>query len=407
MTVGAVLAVAGTLSSPVRADDARVRLNVTADNRVPACATPGRLMAYLRARNPALDPRFSNVAVHYARHGRASGLRWDLAFFQMIVETASLSFRRPDGRPSSVRSWQNNFAGLGATGRGVPGESFASVETGIIAHLQHLSIYAGRKIETPLAERTRKVQSWGILATWRGRLAHPVTFVDVARKWAPSDRTYARSISSVARRFHEGFCRMADPEPEMTVAAARPTARAAHAARPKPPAGTFERIKKALVDPPQATDTPPVGLGRPAPPVARPRQAAPVQRRTVKVVALPPPPVAAPSPALPKAPPPSPDDALRTLVSGRTVLLDTPIGSVIPITFAEDGAVQGRAGSLSSYLGAAKDDGRWWVEKGRLCQKWKVWFEGQANCLKLRQIGEVVHWTRDDGRSGTARFARQ
>ncbi len=401
------LAFAGMSAPAARADDARARLLVSAESQVPGCVTPGRLMAYLRARNPVLDPRFNAIAVHYAKHGKASGLRWDLAFFQMIVETASLSFRRPDGRPGAVRSWQNNFAGLAATGRSNPGESFPSVETGVIAHLQHLSIYAGRTIETPLAERTRKVQSWGILTTWRSRLGHPVTFVDLARKWAPGDRTYARAISSVSRRFYDGFCFIPDPEPGLMVAAANPTARMAHAVKHKPPVGTLERIKRVLVDPPKATDTPPVGLGGNVPTSPGGKPAGPVRERGVEIVALPQPAFAAPQPEPPQAVPPSPDDALRTMVSGRTVLLDTPIGSVIPIKFGEDGALQGRAGSLSGYLGAAKDEGRWWVEKGRLCQKWSVWFARQTNCLKLRQVGEVVHWTRDDGRSGTARFARQ
>ena len=54
---------------------------------------------------------------------------------------------------------QNNFAGLGATGRGEPGESFKDIETGVRAHLEHLLLYAGRPVENPTAERTRKVRN--------------------------------------------------------------------------------------------------------------------------------------------------------------------------------------------------------------------------------------------------------
>ena len=48
------------------------------------CTTPGRLMAFLRDRNPTLMPKFSGIAVDYMRHGRDLGVRWDYAFFQMV-----------------------------------------------------------------------------------------------------------------------------------------------------------------------------------------------------------------------------------------------------------------------------------------------------------------------------------
>ncbi len=98
------------------------------------------------------------------------------------------------------------------------------------------------------------------------------------------------------------------------------------------------------------------------------------------------------------------DERLRQLVSGRTVDLDTPIGTVIPITYGTDGKLTGKAGGLAGYLGAATDEGEWWVEKGRLCQQWKIWFKGTPDCLKFRQSGQVIHWVSDNGKSGTARI---
>src|SRR6185503_10423118 len=61
-------------------------VKISAGNKVPQCATPGRLTAYLQSRNPSLDPRFEGVATQYMRHGEALGLRWDISFFQMILE---------------------------------------------------------------------------------------------------------------------------------------------------------------------------------------------------------------------------------------------------------------------------------------------------------------------------------
>ena len=40
-----------------------------------------------------------------------------------------------------IRPDQNNFCGMGATGGGIPGNSFATEELGIIAHYAHLAWY--------------------------------------------------------------------------------------------------------------------------------------------------------------------------------------------------------------------------------------------------------------------------
>ena len=127
-------------------------IRISASNSVPQCVTPDRLMRYLADRNPKLDPRYRDIAALYKQHGEALGIRWDYAFFQMVLETNSLMFT------GDVRAKQNNFAGLGATGGGVPGESFADVSTGVLAQLQHLVAYSGQVVEAPVATRTRENQ---------------------------------------------------------------------------------------------------------------------------------------------------------------------------------------------------------------------------------------------------------
>ena len=180
---------------------------------VPGCATPGRLTAYLKARNPQLDSRYATIAVHYMRHGEELGLRWDVAFFQMIVETRSLEYRRSNSEPATVRPQQNNFAGIGATGGGNPGESFPDIATGVRAHLQHVQMYGGDRVATPIAERTRKVQEWGTLLARQKNATGPISYTDLARYWAPGDRSYLAGIDAVGRRFYEHFCNVPDPAP--------------------------------------------------------------------------------------------------------------------------------------------------------------------------------------------------
>ena len=194
------------------------------DNPVPACATPGRLMAYVKSRNDKVDQQFDGIATEYMRHGEALGVRWDLAFFQMLVETGNLTFK------GDVRPRQNNFAGLGATGGGEPGETFKDVSTGARAHLEHVLMYAGEQLVDPVAERTRKVQEWGVLTSWQKSIKGPMTFTHLTRKWSPKDRGYSKDIASVAERFMANDCRNPDPRPEL-VAEARGASGTAAVAR--------------------------------------------------------------------------------------------------------------------------------------------------------------------------------
>ena len=192
-------------------------VRTSATNTVAECATPGRLMAFLRERNPNLDPRYDELGSHYMRHGEALGVRWDYAFFQMILETGHLTYK------GDVRADQNNFAGLGATGKGARGERFPDISTGVRAHLEHVVMYSGERVDNPVAERTRNIQDWGVLTSWQKGFSRPITYSDLAKKWAPGSRRYTRDIQTIATRFFEGPCRQPDPQPEL-VAEIRGTA---------------------------------------------------------------------------------------------------------------------------------------------------------------------------------------
>lgn len=214
---GATLAAAAFLFSlPLTMPAAAAELpgiKTTAENPVPECATPGRLMAYLSSRNARLSDRYDGIATEYMRHGEELGLRWDIAFFQMLVETGNLTYT------GDVKPEQNNFAGLGATGRGARGESFKDISTGVRAHLEHVLMYSGEKVENPVAERTRNVQDWGVLTKWQQSIKGPMTYSHLTKQWAPSSRGYPRDISAVADGFYDGACKSADPRPELVAEA--------------------------------------------------------------------------------------------------------------------------------------------------------------------------------------------
>jgi hypothetical protein len=51
-------------------------------------------------------------------------------------------------------------------------------------------------------------------------------------------------------------------------------------------------------------------------------------------------------------------DALKKAVSGKTVHLATPLGT-LPIRFRMNGTISGTAGEMAAYTGSAADSGRW------------------------------------------------
>jgi Mannosyl-glycoprotein endo-beta-N-acetylglucosaminidase len=154
-----------------------------------------------RTRN--LDPRFRDIARYYKLHGDALGIRWDYAFYQMLLETNYLSYKTGSGRWGDVDPRQNNFAGIGTTGGGVPGDSFPDVSTGVLAQMQHLVAYSGERVAKPLAQRTREKQDEIIGLSLA--LRRPVRFDDLTNRWA-KDRHYAKSIEWVAERYRQANC---------------------------------------------------------------------------------------------------------------------------------------------------------------------------------------------------------
>ena len=74
----------------------------------------------------------------YIEEAKAEGVRADVAFVQAMDETGYLNYT------GDVRINQFNFAGLGATGGGAAGATFADVRTGIRAQIQHLKAYASK-----------------------------------------------------------------------------------------------------------------------------------------------------------------------------------------------------------------------------------------------------------------------
>lgn len=101
------------------------------------------LLIHVRTRNPEIDEIYlSTLYRHYLAVCRVEGISLIAALAQMVHETDHLRFT------GSVRAVQYNYAGIGAIGPGHPGDTFADMRDGVIAHVQHLVAYASTEEPT-------------------------------------------------------------------------------------------------------------------------------------------------------------------------------------------------------------------------------------------------------------------
>lgn len=116
----------------------------------------------------------------YLSEGEQEGVRGDIAFIQSVHETGKFQFG------GDVVPNQNNFAGIGTTGGGVKGHTFASPQDGIRAQIQHLKAYASKD-----ALANKKIDPRFDLVT-RGSAT---TVKSLTGKWA-TDSQYGNKLMS-------------------------------------------------------------------------------------------------------------------------------------------------------------------------------------------------------------------
>ena len=169
-----------------------------------ARATVEQARAWLKAKAPdwvSLADLYYGIAPRY-------GIRADVALAQAAKETGFFRFG------GLVKPWQNNFAGIGATGqasdgntplngadpvkvrfeKGIHGAIFTDKATGVEAHIQHLYAYATKD---PLPEGTVLVDPRFILVQ-RGTAPY-VEYLGAAENpagvgWAYPGHDYGKSI---------------------------------------------------------------------------------------------------------------------------------------------------------------------------------------------------------------------
>lgn len=105
-------------------------------------ATAEQMAAFLLSKNP--NPKINIPVETFCRlflyMGALEGVRGDLSFIQSCKETGYFAFN------GTVKSEQNNYAGLGTTDANTPGAYFADEATGILAQIQHAKGYEGTEL---------------------------------------------------------------------------------------------------------------------------------------------------------------------------------------------------------------------------------------------------------------------
>ena len=115
----------------------------------------------------------------YYEEAEKEGIKAEVAFAQAMKETGWLQFK------GDVKAEQYNFAGMGATGNRVTGESFKDVREGVRAQIQHLKAYGSTKDlnQTCVDNRFKYVErGCSIYVEWLGIPNNPKN-----KGWAAAD----------------------------------------------------------------------------------------------------------------------------------------------------------------------------------------------------------------------------
>lgn len=135
-----------------------------------AVATKGQAINLIKQTNAdaRLECSLEEIVDYYWVEAEREGVRPDIALAQALVETGYFRFG------GTVKPKQNNYCGLGTTGKKVRGAKFKSPEIGVRAHIQHLLAYSNAKkpstkIEDPRYELAHAIRGErGYVDTWYG-----------------------------------------------------------------------------------------------------------------------------------------------------------------------------------------------------------------------------------------------
>jgi flagellum-specific peptidoglycan hydrolase FlgJ len=145
-----------------------------------------QIIAFFIKNNPSLDRNYiERIAKLYCIESQQESVNTAITVAQMALETGFLQFN------GSVKKSQNNFAGIGCIYENHQGNSFATIEEGIRAHIQHFKAYASpTPLYTPCVDsRYKLIQK----SKFFGKLK---TVHDFVGAWA-MDENYGKKLEKL------------------------------------------------------------------------------------------------------------------------------------------------------------------------------------------------------------------
>jgi len=133
-------------------------------------ATRKQCVEYINMKNmlPLITTSIDELVNTFYEEGIKEGVRPDVAFAQSLHETGNFRYG------GDVLPFQNNYAGIGATGNKAKGAYFSNHIVGVRSQVQHLLAYATTRlpiepIVDPRYELLAKIpEKYGKISTWQG-----------------------------------------------------------------------------------------------------------------------------------------------------------------------------------------------------------------------------------------------
>ena len=151
-----------------------------------------QLTAFFLAHKPSASKNdIGRLARYYVQEGAEEHINSDVAFVQMCLETGWLSFG------NLVTADMHNYCGLGAIDADNPGESFATEQLGVRAHIQHLHAYA------TTADVSLKNELIDPRYSWPHKAKYARTVTELAGHWA-TDAQYGVKLENLLSEL-DGF----------------------------------------------------------------------------------------------------------------------------------------------------------------------------------------------------------
>jgi flagellum-specific peptidoglycan hydrolase FlgJ len=147
-----------------------------------------QIITFFTKNNPNLDRNYiERIAKLYCMESKQESVNTAVTVAQMALETGFLQFN------GSAKKSQNNFAGMGCVCENHQGNSFATIEEGVRAHIQHFKAYASpAPLHTSCVDsRYKFVQK----SKFFGKLKTVYDFVGV---WA-MDEDYGKKLAKLTQ----------------------------------------------------------------------------------------------------------------------------------------------------------------------------------------------------------------